>query len=121
LKRIRDEDVSDEELAREKDGDEQSLPALWATGSSVLGTYQSLLYQGLPLDYYEKYVPQLKAIQVKDVREDAKKHLDLDGMKYVVVGDGKVVLPKLEEMLKNGELGAGDLVKLDADAKPATP
>jgi zinc protease len=114
-KRIREAPVGDDELDREKNGEVLSLPASFATASDVLGTYQHLLYYGLPLDYYEHYIPKVQAVTKQQVLDAALAHLDPKEFKILVVGDGKQILPKLKDMMKSGELGAGDLVMLDAD------
>ena len=118
IRRIHDEDIGTSELEREKRGAILSLPAAFATSSDVLGTYARLVYFGLPLDYYAKYVPSVEAVTIKSIRDAAKAHIKPEDLKILVVGDAATVLPKIQELLKSGELGPGDLVRLDVDGKP---
>lgn len=117
MKKIRAEDVKDTELAREKDGTILSLPASWATGGQVLGTYKNLVYYGLPLDYYKTYVPKVQAATIADVRKAATKHVQPEKAQLLVVGDAKTVLPKLQEVLAAEMGGKVEVVTLDADGK----
>lgn len=117
MKKIRAEDVKDTELSREKDGTILSLPASWATGGQVLGTYKTLVYYGLPLDYYKTYVPKVQATTIADVRKAATKHVQPDKAQLLVVGDAKTVLPKLQEVLASEMGGKIEIVTLDADGK----
>lgn len=117
MKKIRAEDVKDTELSREKDGTILSLPASWATGGQVLGTYKSLVYYGLPLDYYRTFVPKVQAATIADVRKAATAHVQPGKAQLLVVGDAKTVLPKLQEVIA-AEMGDKiEVVTLDADGK----
>ncbi|MCB9561119.1 MAG: insulinase family protein [Kofleriaceae bacterium] len=127
-----------EELSREKAGAIQSMPARFATANDALGTFRSLVYYGLPLDYYRTYVGKVDKVTAKQVAAAAKKHLKPDQLVYVVVGDAKApmiyrdgkedkplmkdgkqltLLDALHELADTGKLGKGGLVVLDADAK----
>ncbi len=128
-----------EELAREKEGAVLSMPGRFATASSSLGTFRQLVYFGLPLDYYGKFVDKVTKVTAKQVKAAAKKHLDVDQVVYLVVGDGTTPMiyrdgkdnkpllaadghqitlrEALEDLAKKGTLGKGELVVLDADAQ----
>ena len=54
--------VTAEELTREKQGAILGLPGAFATGASSLGRYRSLVYFGLPLDYYNSYVANVEKV-----------------------------------------------------------
>ena len=132
-----------DELSREKTGAVLAMPGRFATASASLATFRSLVYYGLPLDYFESFVKKIEKVSAKQVKAAAKKHLDPDGAVYVVVGDahapvivreadkdvpllddqGQPVLlvDALRMLAAKGTLGKGDLVILDADAKPVTP
>jgi zinc protease len=128
-----------DELSREKTGAVLAMPGRFATASASLGTFRSLIYYGLPLDYFEKFVAKIEKVSAKQVKAAAKKHLDPAGAVYLVVGDadapvivrtdgkdvplmkdGKQVtlIESLRDLVAAGTLGKGDLVVLDADAKP---
>jgi zinc protease len=106
------------ELGREKNGETLALPARFATGNDILGTYRELLYFGLPLDYYAKFAERVQAVTAAGVAAAARQHLVPADLRVLVVGDAKTVLPGLEELLRSGAIGEGSLVRLDADGRP---
>ena len=110
--------VTAEELQREKNGEVLALPARFATGDDILGTYRDLVFFGLPLDYYATYAQKVTAVTPAQVATSAKQHLAPARVQVVVVGDGATVLPGLQEIMAKKALGEGALVVLDADGKP---
>jgi zinc protease len=122
IRGMRDGDPTAEELDREKQGRILSLPARFATGAEALEAYRELVYYGLPLTTYDSYVKNIASVDGAAVRRAARKHLRPERLRLFVVGDGKVVLPKLRELAALPELGgAGEVVVLDADGKPGPP
>jgi predicted Zn-dependent peptidase len=131
--------VTKEELEREKTGAVLSLPARFATANAALGQYRGLVYFGLPLDYYARYVATLEKVGLRDVSAAAAKHLRPGQAVYLVVGDAdaKMVVrddsgkdvpymkdgqqltlrQALAELAARGDVGGGGLVQLDADAQ----
>ncbi len=128
--------ATDDEIERERQGTILGLPARFATGSASLQQYRSLVYFGLPLDYYATYLDKVKAVKAKEVAIAAKAHLKPGEAVYVVVGDasapmivrdGKENKPMIEngqpvtlraaltELAASGKVGKGGLVVLDAD------
>lgn len=137
-----------DELEREKTGAILALPGRFATAQAALGMYRSLIYFGLPLDYYDHYVDNVKKVTDKAVIAAAKKHLDTKDAVFLVVGDGDAKMVRhnpnaeknapastkdlpyekdgkqvtlreaLIEMAKQGDVGAGGFVELDADGVP---
>jgi hypothetical protein len=110
-------DVTDAELDMAKGGAIQSLPARFATGDAVAGSFRELQYYGLPLDYWARYVPAVTRVNKAAVRASAKAHFRAKQLVVFVVGDAKVVLPELEKIVAEKILGPGGIVKLDADGK----
>jgi predicted Zn-dependent peptidase len=139
--------VTKEELEREKTNAILALPARFATAQSALGQYRSLVYYGLPLDYFNTYVANVKKVTEAQAKQSASKYLKPTDAVYLVVGDGdqKMIvddpskkdsgLPKdrkkpyekdgkqltlreaLQDLAKTGDVGAGGLVELDVDGK----
>ena len=138
--------VTTEELEREKVNAELAMPARFATAQSALGQYRSLVYYGLPLDYYNTYVNRVRKVTLKEVKASAARYLKSSHAVFVVVGNGdeKMIVDKgppgaapkdrkapyekdgkqltlreaLQELAKSGGVGAGGLVELDVDGKP---
>jgi predicted Zn-dependent peptidase len=138
--------VTAEELEREKVNAELAMPARFATAQSALGQYRSLVYYGLPLDYFNTYVNRVRKVTLKEVKASATKYLKTNRAVFVVVGNGdeKMIVDKgppgappkdrkapyekdgkqltlreaLEDLAKSGAVGPGGLVELDVDGKP---
>ncbi len=134
-----------EELDREKEGSILAMPARFATATATLGQYRSLVYFGLPADYWNTYVDHIKAVTADQVKGAAQSHLKAGEAVYLVVGDagkpqkkfvtggedgkgsnqdlvgddGKPLTLRdaLVSILASGELGPGELVELDVDGK----
>ena len=110
---------TDAEMVREKQARILALPAQFATGGQTLGAFRDLIYYGLPLDYYDTFVPKVQAIEKAAVKKAAAKHLKPGQLQLLVVGDGKTVLPKLKEVPAAAkELANAEIVMLDVDGKP---
>ena len=139
--------VTAEELEREKVNAELALPGRFSTAQAALGQYRSLVYYGLPLDYFNTYVAKVRKVTEKQVKASALRYLKTNRAVYVVVGNGdekmiidnpnapKGALPKdrklplekdgkqvtlreaLTELAKAGGVGSGGLVELDVDGR----
>lgn len=129
-----------EELTREKAGAILGLPSRFATASASLGMFRALVYFGLPLDYWTSYVGKVEAVDAAAVANAAAKHLNDGKAVYLVVGDGNTPVivrdgatdrplevggkqltlrEALDKLVADQALGAGGLIVLDADGKPA--
>jgi zinc protease len=139
--------VTKEELEREKTNAILALPGRFGTAGAALGQYRSLVYYGLPLDYFNTYVDRVSKVTDAQVKQSAAKNLRPGQAVYLIVGDGdaKMIVhnpsaPKdappnvrrlpyaidgkqltlreaLAELAKRGDVGAGGLVELDVDGK----
>jgi predicted Zn-dependent peptidase len=135
--------ITADELEREKQNAVLALPGRFATAQAALGQYRSLVYYGLPLDYFNAYVAHVSKVSADEVKAAAAKHLRPGDAVYLVVGDGdaKMIVDDPRQakdkrrvpMLKNGtqvtlrealtdlaasgNVGAGGLVELDVDAQ----
>ncbi len=122
-----------EELGRERNGAILSLPSRFATASQVLGQYRSLIYFGLPMNYYNDYVKNFSAVTLEQVNAAASTLLHPDNAIVLVVGDAKAtqlrrdgatdvptevtLLDSLKELAASETGGKGKLVVLDVDGK----
>ena len=136
-----------EELEREKQNAVLALPGRFSTASAALAQYRSLVYYGLPLDYFNTYVDNISKVTVDQVKQSAAAHLKPGQVMFLVVGDGNAKMivhnPKaqpsdpenvrrlpyekdgrqltlreaLEDLAKRGDVGAGGLVELDVDGR----
>ncbi|MBA3539142.1 MAG: insulinase family protein [Deltaproteobacteria bacterium] len=143
--------VTKDEIDREKAGATLALPGRFATAQAALGQFRSLVYYGLPLDYYDTYAAKVTKVTEAQVKQAAQKHLDPRQLVWLVVGDGNAPMithvtdaPKdakvdvrnvplvkdgkpvtlresLVDLAARGDLGAGGFVELDVDAKIVAP
>ena len=92
LDRIRQEKVSEEELAIAKNFSIEIFPRFFATASAVAGTFADDEYTGREKGYWDKYRDRIAAVSVDDVLRVAQKYLHPEQL--VILGVGNV-----EEML----------------------
>lgn len=69
-----------------------------ATPSGLLGRLAQMSLHGLPNDYLDTYLSKISAITPEQYREMAQKHLLIDQMTVVIVGDLDKVVPQLENV-----------------------
>ncbi|MCA9514136.1 MAG: insulinase family protein [Myxococcales bacterium] len=124
---MRTSDVKPEELQRERDGALRVLPSEFATPTKTIEELKRLVFFGLPLDWYESYQKNLRAVDIAAIRKAAEEHLFEKGQVVFVVGDGNApakdgsgtVFEALQKLADEQLVGEGGLVVLDADGKPA--
>ncbi len=87
LRRIRDEAVAPEELAKAKAYITLGLPGDFETTGGAAARYRELLAFGLPLDYFDRYTDRITAVTAEDVQRVARQYIDPDHFDIVVVGD----------------------------------
>ncbi len=128
--------VTAEELDREKQGAILGLPGRFQTAQAALGQYRGLVYFGLPLDYYNKYVASVGKVTEAQIKASAAKQLKPGQAVYLIVGDGdaKVIVrdgkkdvpymkdgkhltlrEALADLAARGDVGQGGFVELDVD------
>ncbi len=107
-----------DELARDKEGTILGLPAAFATADAALDRYRSLVYFGLPADYYNTYVDQVRAVTAEQVLEAAVAHLDPAQARFLVVGDGDA--PQIAHQPGDKGQKGSDKPLVDAAGKPMT-
>jgi zinc protease len=121
IQKMRSTDPSAEELAREREGAKQALPATFSTATRTLYAFRELAFYDLPVDWYEGYAGRLEALDIAALRKAAEAHLQSGDFVVVVAGDGAVVLPELQKIADEKVFGKGGLLFLDADGNPVEP
>jgi predicted Zn-dependent peptidase len=87
-----------------------NFPMTIQTPAQVAGFLSTLKLCGMPMNYYDDYIPSIQKITQEDLREVAKKYLDVSKMSIVVSGDNKTVAPTLTKF--------GKVEVVDADGNP---
>jgi zinc protease len=85
--RIRNEPVTDEELADAKEHAKLALPARFESVEEVAQALQELAAYGLPLDEYATLGARIDAVSAADVQRVARQWLHPESMRIVVTGD----------------------------------
>jgi len=98
LNRMKDTEVSSDELKLAKDNYSQSLVGRFQTMDQLAGTFGALHVYGLPADFYEKLPPAIDAVSVADVHRVAQKYIDPAHMFVVAVGDRAKIEPELQKL-----------------------
>lgn len=87
---------------KELDYNKQSLirrfPSAFETSFGLSNQLANLVVYGLPDTYFNDYITKVNAVTLSDVDRAAKTYLDPSKMAIVIVGDRKVIEPKLKEL-----------------------
>ncbi len=98
LRSMRENPVSDEELANAKQNIEAAMPGRFETVTEVTGALADLVVYDLPLDEYATRPARIEKVSAEDVAKAAKAHLHPDRIKVVIVGDRASIGPSLETL-----------------------
>jgi zinc protease len=104
-------EVTPDELALAKDSIARSLPALFETTRSAVGTAGQLFLFDLPPDYYAGLPARLASMTAGEVFAATRRHLAPDRMLVVAVGDRAQAEPQI------GGLKLGSVAYRDRDGK----
>jgi zinc protease len=104
--------------AAELEYNKQSLirrfPAGFETVGQISGQLSNLVIYGLPDSYFNEYIQKVNAVTLDDINRVANKYLTPDKMAILIVGDRKVIEPRLREIDALG----GSIRFLDAEGNP---
>jgi zinc protease len=104
--------ITDDELKTAKQSLIQRLPSAFGSVAGINNALTSLWTQDLPADYYQQYAKAVAAVTKDDVLRVAKKHIDLDRLAIVIVGDRA----SIEAPLK--ATGIAPITILDIEGRP---
>ena len=86
LNRIR-EPVPEEEVTRARNYVALRFPGAFQSVAQIAGQLEAVWLYGLPLDYFNTFVPGILGVTQADVRRVAMRYLDPERMAIVIVGD----------------------------------
>jgi zinc protease len=98
LERMRQEQVSPDELRLSRDAFARSLPGQFETTADAVAAGGALYIYGLPATYYNDLPKQLDAVTAADVQRVARQYLQPANMVTVAVGDKTKVETALREL-----------------------
>lgn len=105
------DNFSDEDVDVTKNSILRSNTQSYETYGSLLGILQNISTYDLPLDYIAKDEAKLKAMDKAEIQKLINEYMNPDDLVYVIVGDGKTQLPRLN----NTGLGKPVLVNKDKE------
>jgi predicted Zn-dependent peptidase len=97
LRRIREEAPSEAEMRAARDFLVGVFPLRFETPGPIVGSLGGLVTFGLPPDELDRYRPAIDAVTATDVLEAARRHLHIERLAIVVVGDADAVGADLEK------------------------
>jgi len=106
--------VTAAELETNKQAIIRRFPSGFETVGQISGQLSNLVVYGLPDTYFNDFIAKVNAVTLDDVNRVANKYLTPDKMAILVVGDRKVIEPKLRELKGWGN----SILFLDADGNP---
>ena len=96
LNRIRNEPVSEKEIADAKSYLTGVFPLRLETQEGLVDQLLQIKMFGLPQDYLETYRRQIQAVTIEQVQEVAKKYVKPDEAAIIIVGDGAQLLEQVK-------------------------
>ena len=105
-------DFSAEDMSSTKTSILRSNTQSYETLGSLVGILQNISTYDLPLDYVKKEEATLKSMDVAEAQRLIAEYMNPDKLIYVVVGDGKTQLKRLD----NIGLGKPVLVNKDDES-----
>ncbi len=107
LRRMRETDVTEQELATARDYLVGVFPLRFEVPSAVVGAVAGLFANELPDDELSVYRQKIDGVTVADVRRVAEEHLHPDETAIVLVGDAEAVAGDL----RNGSFGELEVIR----------
>ena len=115
VRKMKDVQVSADELSLGKDSLVRSMPGRFETTAQAADSFSTLFVYALGLDYYPKYIDRLGSIDGPATHAAARKYLVPERLLVVAVGDRQ----KIEADLK--KLNLGTIEYRDAEGRVVTP
>ena len=98
INKIRNENVSEEELAGVKETYVGSFIMSTERPSTIAGYALNIDKFNLPQNFYETYLENFQKVTVDDIKRVANKYFLADNLRIVVVGKGSEILENLEKL-----------------------
>ena len=98
IERIREGQITMEELATAKDSISRSLPGMFETSPEAASSIGQLFVHNLPLNYYQELPQQIQDVTVEEVQQAARNHMRPEDAVIVAVGDRRQIEPELAKL-----------------------
>jgi zinc protease len=104
LNRIRNESVSQKEIADAKSYLTGVFPIRLETQEGLIDQLVQIKMLGLPDNYLQTYRDQIQAVTIADIQRVAEKYVRPDEAAMIVVGDGAAVLEQIKPYCEDIEI-----------------
>jgi zinc protease len=111
LRRMRETQMTTEEMTLSKDSITRSMPGRFERGTEAAGSFAELFLFDLALDYYSKLPDSINAVTPEQAQATAQKYIHPEKMVVLAIGDRG----KIEEEMK--KLNLGKMEVRDTDGK----
>ena len=108
MNRIRNEPISDDDLAMVKSVMSGSFARRLESPTTVASYALNIARYNLPSDYYQTYLEKLDAVTKQDILDMANKYIRPDKAHYIVVGNKDEVAEKLIPFATSGKVNFYD-------------
>lgn len=98
LTRIREAELTADELQKAKDSFSKSLVGLFETTGDIASTIGGQFVFGLPPDYYRDLPAQIERVTAADALRVAKQYINPSAIVIVAVGDRAKIEPELKKL-----------------------
>jgi zinc protease len=98
LRRMRDTQMTPEELKLAKDSIARSLPGRFEHSSETAASFAELYVYSLPLDYYSKLPEHINAVTVQEAQAAAQKYIQPDKITVLAIGDRAKIEPDMKKL-----------------------
>ena len=109
---LAEKEVPEEELQKAKQNMIRSLPQSFESNAGLVNAYKVVAREGLPLNWYDKWLGEIGKVTAAQARAAAKAILVENKLVVVAVGDLSVLRPGMEK------LSFGPAKLYDLDGKP---
>jgi zinc protease len=93
IRKLKEQPVTEDELAVNKDGIVEAFPSQWATRQAVASRFADEAREGWPEDWWATYRERIQAVTVADVQRMARKLFDTEKMVILAVGKASEMEP----------------------------
>lgn len=120
LRRIANEEVSDDELSTAKGSLRDSFPGNFDSPASTAALFALDEMLNRPHAYWATYQDRIDQISKDDIREVAKRYLDPDQMVFLIVGDWDAIQPGDADQRATMEQFFGGVASVLPERDPVT-
>ncbi len=108
---VGDQPLTDEEIAKVKNGDMRALPGQYESSGAVLSAVRGIVVYHRPDDYVQTYKHRVESQKDSDIQAAAKQIVRPDALTWVIVGDRK----QIEQPVRALNLGAVQVLDSDGN------